>query len=142
LQKAKRKIFPRLIRIGKRYIEHNLGISLGDTVNLALFALTIAALVFTVIGVAIAWVAFLDAKQGGEDQEQSLRNAESSLIATTMTLYEAKKSLSDINDKIKDSITIEEQQEQDLKQAAALSSMQLKQVQNRQKLHLENLMSH
>ena len=114
----------RLIRVAKRNIEGS-GLSLGDALNVALFALTVVSLVIAGAGVLVAWITYQDAKSGGEKQVAALNDAATSLRSAKSALDDSKKSLGDIDANIKGSVALAHQQQDALFKSAELAGQQL-----------------
>jgi hypothetical protein len=56
----------------KQVIESTIGLSLGDSVNVAIFVLTIISLAVAFGGVWVAWATLADARKAGESQSKAM----------------------------------------------------------------------
>jgi hypothetical protein len=133
LSTPNRLSFIRSVRIAKRYVEHNVGISLGDAVNLALFALTITSLLIALAGVGIAWITYVEASKSGKNQERDLKSAADSLFTAKTSLDASNTQLTALNNQLATSILIQKSQQANLETAVSLSNRQLQQLQQQQK---------
>jgi hypothetical protein len=113
------------LRAFKRYSERKFGMSLGDLVNITILLLTIFSLALAVWGIRIAWIAYEDAKNGGKEQEETLRSAAESLTQARTSLAEESRRLSRISSQLDESINEQQRQQQLLNKSLDVSSKQL-----------------
>jgi hypothetical protein len=79
VREPKRPTWVRFLRVTKLFIEHRVGISLGDALNIALFSLTLLSIAIAVIGTWVAIKAMREAKAGGDAQQQTLEASRKAL---------------------------------------------------------------
>lgn len=76
MRRPKRPTWVRVLRSTKLFVEHRVGISLGDALNIALFLLTLLSLAIGIIG---TWVA-IKAMRGADKQQATLDASRDALV--------------------------------------------------------------
>ncbi len=123
------RAFAQFSRSFKSRIETASGLSLTDLLNVALFTLTIASLLLAASGVAVAWITYKDAQVSGEKQEAALNSAAQSLATARQSLESTEKRLAEMDDALKQNITIAKDEQKNLSASVALSKVQLSTLQ-------------
>lgn len=80
----------------KTLVESTSGLNLGDSVNLAIFVLTIISLVISFAGIWVAEETLADARQSGKEQTEALQQQTAALSVQISALNSAKDSLNSL----------------------------------------------
>jgi hypothetical protein len=129
--RQKRPTWVRALRLTKLFIEHRVGMGVGDALNIALFFLTLLSLALGVIGTWVAIKAMREAKSGGEEQQRTL-------VASRQSLENAENDLTKLNETLNSNLKTAKDQQQLLQKASDVAREQLSilSAQNEREAHL------
>ena len=118
MKRQKRPTWVRVLRLTKLFIEHRVGMGVGDVVNIALFFLTLLSLALGVLGTWVAIRAMQDAKSSGDEQRKTL-------IASRRSLEHAESDLTKLNETLNSNLKTAEDQQRLLQKASDVAREQL-----------------